>query len=33
MLGTELIFLEKPFTRDILLRKVRGVLDEVPQPV
>jgi PAS domain S-box-containing protein len=32
MLGTELIFLEKPFTRDILLRKVRGVLDEVPQP-
>ena len=33
MLGTEMIFLEKPFTRDILLRKVRGVLDEVPQPV
>jgi two-component system cell cycle sensor histidine kinase/response regulator CckA len=32
MLWTELIFLEKPFTRDILLRKVRGVLDEVPQP-
>jgi two-component system, cell cycle sensor histidine kinase and response regulator CckA len=33
MLGTEMIFLEKPFTRDILLRKVRGVLDEVHQPV
>jgi two-component system cell cycle sensor histidine kinase/response regulator CckA len=33
MLGTEMIFLEKPFTRDILLRKVRAVLDEVPQPV
>jgi len=31
-LTTEMVFLEKPFTRDILLRKVRGLLDEVPQP-
>jgi two-component system cell cycle sensor histidine kinase/response regulator CckA len=31
ILATEMVFLEKPFTRDILLRKVRRILDEVPQ--
>jgi signal transduction histidine kinase/ActR/RegA family two-component response regulator len=32
ILATGLVFLEKPFTREILLRKVRQVLDDLPQP-
>jgi CheY-like chemotaxis protein len=31
LLDAEKIFLEKPFTREILLRKVRRILDESPQ--
>lgn len=33
ILATEMVFLEKPFTRDILLRKVRRILDEASQRV
>ncbi|HET8921726.1 MAG TPA: response regulator [Candidatus Acidoferrum sp.] len=33
ILATEMAFLEKPFTRDVLLRKVRRILDEAPQPI
>jgi hypothetical protein len=29
----EMVFLEKPFTREVLLRKVRRILDEAPQRV
>lgn len=33
ILATEMVFLEKPFRRDILLRKVRRILDEASQRV
>jgi len=32
ILATGVVLLEKPFTREILLRRVRQVLDESPQP-
>jgi len=32
ILATGVVLLEKPFTREILLRRVRQVLDEPPQP-
>jgi len=32
LLNPEMVFLEKPFTRDLLLRKVRRILDNGPLP-
>ena len=31
ILANGVVLLEKPFTREILLRRVRQVLDELPQ--
>ncbi|HXY25578.1 MAG TPA: PAS domain S-box protein [Candidatus Acidoferrum sp.] len=33
LLNAEKVFLEKPFTRDVLLRKVRRILDDRPSPL
>jgi len=32
LLDAEMVFLEKPFTRDVLLQKVRRILDDRPSP-
>jgi len=32
ILANGVVLLEKPFTREILLRRVRQILDELPQP-